>query len=66
MLNCLRVEELTNDMSWRPGVPCRPTASKWITSVRPKAKSISFISKVRRYSSGKYGSDTVTINIGDG
>ena len=49
MLNIVRINQLTSDMSWRPGIPKKVEESKWVTSVQSKAKSIAIISKVFPY-----------------
>ena len=53
LLNILRINHLTSDMSWRPGIPLKVEESKWKTSVQPKAKSIAIINKVFPYTPGK-------------
>ncbi|TRY79129.1 hypothetical protein TCAL_14800 [Tigriopus californicus] len=37
------MQELSQDKSWKLGSKPRPEPSKWITKVRPKTKSISFL-----------------------
>ena len=49
MLNIVRINQLTSDMSWRPGIPKKVEESKWVTSIQSKAKSIAIISKVFPY-----------------
>ena len=53
LLNIVRINQLTSDMSWRPGIPLKVEESKWKTSVQPKVKSITIIQKVFPYTPGK-------------
>ena len=79
MLNIVRINQLTSDMSWRPGIPKKVEESKWVTSIQSKAKSIAIISKVfpykpedirrrsnkRRSKSGKRRSNSITSGVSE-
>ena len=43
LLNLVRIEELTSDMSWKVGIAHNVKESKWVTSAQHKAKTISMI-----------------------
>ena len=55
MITAIRVEELTKDLSWKPGmIPARKrrdeattTANKWLAAIgRPKTKSITILTQM--------------------
>lgn len=48
LLNGIRMQELSQDKSWKLGTRPRPEPSKWITKVRPKTKSISFLVSIMK------------------
>ena len=43
LLNLVRIEQLTNDMSWRVGIPHKVAESKWTTSVPEKIRTMTMI-----------------------
>lgn len=43
LLNLVRIDQLTNDMSWRVGIPKHVQESKWVSSAQHKAKTLSMI-----------------------
>jgi hypothetical protein len=48
LLSTIRIEQLTSDLSWRPGIPHKVEESNWITTVVYKAKSIAIIGALLR------------------
>jgi hypothetical protein len=45
LLTAKRADELSKDLSWKPGVPIVRDESKWMILVKPKARSVSILSQ---------------------
>ena len=45
LLNLKRCDELSKDMSWKPGTPQIRDESKWLLLVQPKVRSVSLLSR---------------------
>ena len=46
LLNIIRIDQLTSDMAWKPGIPHKVKESKWKSSVKPRARGLCLIRKV--------------------
>ena len=46
LLNIIRIDQLTSDMAWKPGIPHKVKESRWKSSVKPRARGLCLIRKV--------------------